>query len=80
MAAERCGDVVGHLSKGRSVRFAKTVSNFLRARNENCCRVEVTDKRVNLGNGEELQIPYIFHFSGEAKSVCKLKDILPQLM
>ena len=80
VAAERCGDVVGHLSKGRSVRFAKTVSNFLRASNENCCRVEVTGKRVNLGNGEGLQIPYIFHFSGEAKSVSKLKDILPQLM
>ena len=51
VAVERCGDVVGHLSKGRSARFAKTVSYFLRASNENCCRVEVTDKRVNLGNG-----------------------------
>ena len=44
VAVERCGDVVGHLSKGRSARFAKTVSYFLRASNENCCRVEVTGK------------------------------------
>ena len=40
VAVERCGDVVGHLSKGTSARFAKTVSYFLRASNENCSRVE----------------------------------------
>ena len=48
--------------------------------NENWCRIEVTGKRVNLGDGEGLQIPCILHFSGEAKFVSKLKDILPQLM
>ena len=80
VAVERCVDVVGHLSKERSARFAKTVSYFLRASNENCCRVEVTGKRVNLGDGEGLQIPCILHFSGEAKFFSKLKDILPQLM
>ena len=77
VAVERCGHVVGHLSKGMSVRFAKTVSYFLRASNENCCRVEVTGKRVNLSDGEGLQIPCMFHFSGEAKFVSKVKDILP---
>ena len=50
VAVERCGDVVGHLSKGRSPRFAKTISYFLRASNANCCRVEVTGKRVYLGD------------------------------
>ena len=74
------GDVVGHRSKGRSARFAKTVSYFLRTSNEDCCRVEVTGKRVNLGDGEGLQIPCILYFSGEAKFVSKLKHILPQLM
>ena len=77
---QRCGDVVGHLSKGRSARSAKTVSYFLRASNENCCRAEVTGKRVNLGDREGPQIPCILHFSGEAKFVSKLNDILPQLM
>ena len=57
VAVERYGDVVGHLSKGRSAHFAKTVSYFLRASNENCCQVEVTGKRVNLGDGKGLQIP-----------------------
>ena len=54
VAVERCGDVVEYLSKGRSARFAKTISYFLRASNKNCCRVEVTGKRVNLGDGEGL--------------------------
>ena len=61
-------------------RFTKTVSYFLRASNENCCRVEVTGKRVNLGDGEGLQIPCILHFSGETKFFSKLKDILQQSM
>ena len=39
VAVERCGDVVGHHSKGRSARFAKTVLYFLHASNENCSRV-----------------------------------------
>ena len=63
VAVERCSDVVGHLSKGRSARFTKTVSYFLRASNENCCRVEVTGKRVNLGDGEGQQIPCTLPFS-----------------
>ena len=79
VAVERY-DVVGHLSKGRSARSAKTVSYFLRASNENCCRVEVTGKIVNLGNEEGLQISCILHFSGEAKFVSKLKNILPRII
>ena len=55
-------NVVGHLSKGRSARFVKTVSYFLHASHEICCRVEVTGKRVNLGDREELQILCILHF------------------
>ena len=80
VAVERCGDVVGHLSKRRSARFAKSISYFLRASNENCSRVDVTGKRLHLGDRKGLQIPCILHFSGEAKFVRKLKDILPQLM
>ena len=80
VAVERCGNVVAHLSKGKCAHFAKTVLYFLRASNENCCRVEVTGKRVNLGDGEGLQIPCILYFSEKAKFVSKLKDMLPQLM
>ena len=71
--------MVGHLSKGRSASSAKTVSHFLRASNEKFYRIEVMDKIVNLGDGGGLKIPCILHFSGEAKFVNKLKDILQQL-
>ena len=80
VVVEICGYAVRHFYKGRSTRFTKNVSYFLGASNENCCQVEVTGKRVNLGDGEGLQTPCILHFSGKAKFVSKIKDILPQLM
>ena len=61
-------------------RLAKTVLHFLGTSNENCCRVELTGKRVNLGDGKELQIPFIIQFSREAKFVSKLQDILSHIM
>ena len=69
VTVERCGE-----------RLAKTVLHFLGTSNENCCRVELTGKRVNLGDGKELQIPFIIQFSREAKFVSKLQDILSHIM
>ena len=60
--------------------FAKTVSFFLRASNDNSCKVEVTGKRVNLGDGQGLQIPCKLHFIGNVNLIDKLKEILPPLM
>ena len=60
--------------------MAKTVLHFLGTSNENCWRVELTGKRVNLGDGEGLQIPFVIQFSREAKFVSKLQDILSQIM
>ena len=49
VAVERYGDVVRHLSKGRSACFTtKTILYFLCASNKDCCLVEVTGKSVNL--------------------------------
>ena len=42
--------------------------------------VEVTGKRVNLGDGQDLQIPYKLHFIGNVNLIDKLKEILPPLM
>ena len=69
--------MVGHLTKGKTDRFSKTISFFLRASDGNCCHVEVTGKRVNLGDGERLQIPCTLHFTGEVKYVNKLKFLSP---
>ena len=80
VAVEKCGAVVGHLTKGKTGRFSKNVSFFLRASDGNCCHVEVTWKRVNLDDGEGLQIPCTLHSIGEAKYINKLKDILSALI
>ena len=39
VAVEKCGVVAGHLSKGKTVSFAKTVTLFLRANNGSCCHI-----------------------------------------
>ena len=72
--------VVGHLAKGKTGRFAKTISFFLRASNDSSCKVEVTGKRVNLGDGKALQTPCKLHFNGNVNFIDKLKEILPPLM
>ena len=45
VAVEKCDVVVGHLSKRKTGRFAKTVSCFLRGSNENSYKVEVTGEK-----------------------------------
>ena len=72
--------VVGHLAKGKTGRFAKTISFFLRASNDSSCKVEVTGKRVNFGDGQGLQIPCKIHFNGNVNFIDKSKEILPPLM
>ena len=49
VAVEMFSHVVGHSTKGKSGRFAKTICFFLRANYRRYCRVEVRAKRVNLG-------------------------------
>ena len=54
VAVKKCGAVVGHLSKGKTGCFAKISSLFLSTSGRNCYLVEVTGKKVNLGDGEGL--------------------------
>ena len=64
LAIIKNGVMVGHLAKEKSDRLAKTISFFLRASNDNSCKAEVTGKRVNFGNGHDLQISCILYFIG----------------
>lgn len=50
------GKIIGHLKKGKTGRYAKTVFYFLPANSMNIANVIVTGKRVNLGDGQGLQI------------------------
>ena len=49
--------IVGHLKKGTSGRFAKTIFYFLLSDAYSGAWAKVTGKRYNLGNGEGMQVP-----------------------
>ena len=70
VAVEKCDVVFGHLAKGKTGRFAKTISFFLRGGKESPCKV--TGKWAELGNGEGLEMPCKPHFTGDAKYLDKL--------
>ena len=56
VAVKKCDVVVGHLSKGKTDQFAKTISFFLRWSKKHSCKVEVTGKRGTLALG--IKTPY----------------------
>lgn len=78
VAVEKEGQIVGHLNKTNSGRFAKIIFFFLCANHVNTtCHVEVRGKRVNLCDGQGLQVPCSLQFSGEEKYRKILKNSLP---
>ena len=68
------GTIVGHLKKGKSGRFPKTIFNYLRRHPQINCTAKVTGKRFNLGDGEGLQLPCILQFTGKRKFISILKE------
>ena len=68
------GTIVGHLKKGKSGRFAKTIFYYLRNHPQANCTAKVTGKRFNLGDGQGLQVPCIFQFTGKRKFIALLKE------
>ena len=66
------GATVGHLKKGKTGRFAKTIFYYLRSHPEAKCTAKVTGKRFNVGDGEGLQVPCILHITGLRKFVSVL--------
>ena len=56
--------VVGHLPKGRTGRFAKTVVYFLRASSNNACTVTFTGRPLNAGDRLGMKVPCHLHLSG----------------
>ena len=66
--------VVGHLMKGKSGRFAKTILYFLWTSTYHGCRVRVTDKAINQDDDKGMKISFILIFKGQPEFV----DILSQ--
>ena len=52
VCVKKDGNVVGHLEKGRSGRFAKTIFFFLRADAMGSCSITVTGRAENLGDNK----------------------------
>ena len=50
VSVQRDDEVFGHLMKGKSGRFAKTIFYLLRADKKNDCTVVVTGKAINRGD------------------------------
>ena len=65
--------ILGHLKKGTSGRFAKTIFYFLRSGSHSSVRKKVTGKRRNLGDGEGMQVPSKLSLSGQPKFVSLLR-------
>ena len=66
-------EIVGHLKKGRTGRFAKTVFYLLRADKKGSCTALVKGKAVNPWDGE---VPCTLHFKGTAKFIDVLRQQL----
>ena len=70
--------IVGHLMKGQSGRYAKTVFYFLRSDPYSSCTVKVRRRAIHLGNGKGMQVPCTLTFIGQTwflKNIifCKLR-------
>ena len=67
-------NVVGHLPKGKSGKYAKTIFYFLRSDPLNSSFVKVTGKAMNMGDDKGMQIPCLLEFSGNGESIQLLKN------
>ena len=69
-------NVFGHLLKGKSGKYAKTIFYFLKTDPMNVFHVKITGKVVNLGGNKGMRIPCLLQFTGK----CKMMDILQELI
>ena len=67
IAVKKNNVVVGHLPLGCSGKFAKTIFYFLRAGEWSECKVIVTGKPVNRGDGDGMQVPCLLKFHGQKR-------------
>ena len=79
VCVEKDQAVVGHLKKGNSVKFAKTIFYFLRSDTYSSCYVTVSGKRCNLKDGEWLQVPCKMIIMGQKKYANILKRELQKI-
>lgn len=74
------GEVIGHLPLGKSGRFAKIIFYFLKNDSINVCKITVTGKSINAGDGLGMKVPCKLSFLSERKSIDILQEQLPKLL
>ena len=67
----KSGIIIGHLKKGNSGRFTKTMFLFLQADPYASCTATFTGEICNLGDGEGMQVPCKLEFVGANKKYFK---------
>ena len=79
VAVKKNQNIVVHLKKGKTGRFAKTLFYFLRSDPYSKCHARVTWKRCNLGDGDGLQVPCMLYISGQAEFMSILQKELVKI-
>lgn len=74
------GRIVGHLMKGKSGRFAKTIFYLLRASEYHECKVRITGKAINEGDKKGMKVPCILMFKGQTQFIDILSNELEKHM
>ena len=68
--------IMGHLPLGKNGRFVKTIFYFLRADTYAECNIIITGIKDNLGDGEGMQVPWLFEITGTKNLLEILKSKL----
>ena len=76
-AAIRGEHVVGHLKKGTSAKFTRSIFQFLKGEDNSKSWIdEVTGKRCNLGDGEGMQVLCLLDYERRSAYIDRLQNIL----
>ena len=73
-------NIIGHLPKGKSVKYAKTIFYFLISDLLNICYIKITGEAVNLGDNKGIRIPCLLQFTGSFKMIKILKQLIYKLL
>ena len=74
------GDVIGHLPLRKSGKFAKTVFYFLKSGKNNHCKITLTEKATNAGDGLRMEVPSQLVFLAEKKFIIIFQEKLSKLL
>ena len=74
------GDVIGHLPLGKPGKFAKTVFYFMKSDKNNHCKITVTGKATDAGDGPGMKVAYQLFFLAGEKFIIILQEKLNKLL